>query len=71
MSSGCDCRVALYIGNCSCRKVFFEESKATPMWVGFSLVSTSIMAFMKPKIAEVFTPRDEMRGDLLKAKCAR
>ena len=66
MSSGVASRCALYCGKASLRKVN-PWSKATPICVGFSFVSTSFRVLQKPITAEVFNPLELIRGLLIKA----
>ena len=66
MSSGVCSLCALYSGNASLRKVS-PWSKATPMWVGFSLVNTSLSVLQKPMMADVLSPLELMRGVFISA----
>ena len=66
MSSGVSSRCALYAGKASWRKVL-PWSKATAIWVGFSLVSISLRVLQKPITHEVLSPFELIRGAFIKA----
>ena len=44
-----------------------DGSKATPMCVGFSFLSTSSRVFTKPRMAEVLNPFELILGFLMNA----
>ena len=67
-SSGIASRFALYPLKSSWRTVGSLESKATAIWVGFSFLSTSNNVFANPRIAEVLSPFELIRGFLFIAK---
>ncbi len=67
MSSGQASRCALYSGYASWRNVGPAGSKATPMWVGFSFVITSLTVLTNPITAEVLSPFELIRGFFMKA----